>query len=272
MEANAMKVLKTLVNTLRFISVYVKANLQAAMEYRVAFAMQVLTMVANDSLWLFFWWTYFRQFPLTNGWQNTDIIILWAISACGFGLSVSVFGNARQLANLIMNGGLDAYLGMPRYVLLHVCIAATDPTAWGDITFAVGSYLLFVHPDLFHFVLFVLLAILVSLIFTAFIVILCSLAFFLGNTDGLAQQMFGALVSFSTYPMNIFNSAVRLLLFTVIPAGFVSFIPLQLLHHFTWPLIGAMAGGTVAIVAIAVGIFEAGVKRYESGNLLGMQN
>ena len=84
--------------------------------------------------------------------------------------------------------------------------------------------------------------------------------------------MFGALVSFSTYPMNIFNSAVRLLLFTVIPAGFVSFIPLQLLHRFTWPLIGAIVGGTVLIVAIAVGMFELGVRRYESGNLLGMQN
>jgi ABC-2 type transport system permease protein len=271
MEAKTMGILKKFASTLRFMTAYAAANLQAAMEYRAAFAIQVFTMAANDSLWLFFWWTYFRQFPLTNGWQNTDIIILWAISACGFGLSVCIFGNTRQLAALIMNGGLDVYLGMPRYVLLHVCIAATDPTAWGDILFALGSYLLFVHPDLFHIVLFVLLAILVSFIFTAFLVILCSLAFFLGNTEGLSQQMFGALVSFSTYPMNIFNGVVRLLLFTVLPAGFVSFIPLQLLHRFTWPLVGAMVGGTVVIVAIAVGMFELGVKRYESGNLLGMQ-
>src|SRR5579864_6788890 len=128
-----MKILKVCVSALRLIAVYVRCNLQAAMEYRIAFAMQVLTMVANDSLWLFFWWTYFRQFPLANGWQNTDIIILWATATCGFGISVGVFGNARQLSNLIMNGGLDVYLGMPRYALLHVCIAATDPSAWGDI-------------------------------------------------------------------------------------------------------------------------------------------
>ncbi|HET9920575.1 MAG TPA: ABC-2 family transporter protein [Ktedonobacteraceae bacterium] len=263
---------KTFLSTLRFIGAYVAANVQAAMEYRIAFWVQIFTMMANDSLWLFFWWTYFHQFPLTNGWQGTDIIILWTVSACGFGIGAAVFGNAPKLASLIMTGGLDAYLGMPRNVLLHVTIAASDPTAWGDIIFAIGAYLLFLHPDVWHFGLFILLTLPVALIFTSFIVILCSLAFFIGNTEGLAQQMFGALISFSTYPMNIFNGVVRLLLFTVVPAGFISFIPLQLLHRFTWPLLGAMLGFTALIVSAAFGLFYLGLHRYESGNLLGMQN
>src|SRR5579859_7758372 len=106
MEDNVMALLKKCINTLRFIGAYASANIQAALEYRVSFVVQVLTMVANDSLWLFFWWTYFRQFPLTNGWQNTDVVILWAVAAGGFGLSVGIFGNARQLTSLIMNGGL----------------------------------------------------------------------------------------------------------------------------------------------------------------------
>ncbi len=163
-----MVIFKTGVRTLRFMKAYFVANLQAAMEYRTAFWVQIITMVANDSLWLFFWWTYFRQFPLLHGWQNTDIVILWAISACGFGIAMCIFGNAPKLAALIMNGGLDAYLGMPRNVLLHVCISATDPTAWGDVIFAVGAYVLFLHPDLLHIGLFALLALQVALIFTAF--------------------------------------------------------------------------------------------------------
>ena len=267
-----MAIITTFVRALRLVGAYTVANVQAAMEYRVSFWVQIITMIANDSLWLFFWWTYFHQFPLTHGWQATDIIILWAIAACGFGLSMGIFGNARYIASLIMNGGLDAYLGMPRYALLHICIATSDTTAWGDIIFALGAFVLFVHPDIWHIGLFVLLALQVGLIFTAFLVILCSLAFFLGNTEGLAQQLLGALVSFSTYPMNIFSGVVRLLLFTVVPAGFISFVPLQLLHSFTWPLLGGMVGFTLLIVAVAVGLFELGLRRYESGNLLGMQN
>ena len=260
------------VRTLRFIRAYFVANLQAAMEYRAAFWVQIFTMAASDSLWLFFWWTYFHQFPLLHSWQNTDIVILWAISACGFGIAMCVFGNAPKLATLIMNGGLDAYLGMPRNVLLHVCISATDPAAWGDVVFAIGAYVLLLHPDLPHIGLFALLALQVALIFTSFVVILGSMAFFVGNTEGMTQQVFGALITFSTYPMSIFTGVVRLLLFTVVPAGFVSFVPLQLLHQFTWPLLGAMAGFTVLIVSVAMGVFYLGLRRYESGNLLGMQN
>ena len=267
-----MSILTTCFRTLRFIGTYSIANLQAAMEYRIAFLVQVLSMTATDSLWLFFWWSYFHQFPLVHGWQNTDIIVIWAVGACGFGIAVGIFGNAPKLAALIMNGGLDAYLGMPRNVLLHVCVSASDPTAWGDVLFAVGAYLLFLHPDPLHFALFVLLSMLAALIYTSFIILLGSLAFFIGNTEGLTQQMLGALITFSTYPMNIFNGIIRILLFTVVPAGFIPFVPLKLLKQFAWPLLAGMCGFTLLFLAVAAGVFEVGLRRYESGNLLGMQN
>ncbi|GER92119.1 hypothetical protein KDW_62810 [Dictyobacter vulcani] len=262
---------KRITAEVQLIFAYALANILSALEYRSAFIVQVIAMIANNSLWLFFWWNYFQQFPLVNGWQGTDIVILWAVAASGFGVSVAIFGNARQIPTLIMNGGLDAYLGMPRAVLLHVCIAATDPSAWGDIIFAVGAYLLLVHPDPLHMAIFIMLIPLTALIYTSFMVLLGSLAFFLGNTEGFAQQLFGALISFSTYPMDIFNGFVRVILFTVLPAGFVSFIPLQLLHHFSWPLLGILLGAVAIFALGATTLFRTGLRRYESGNLMGAQ-
>jgi ABC-2 type transport system permease protein len=251
---------------------YFVANLQAAMEYRVAFWVQIVVMLGNDCLWLLFWWSYFQRFPLVNGWQQTDIVVIWSASALSFGLGEAIFGNTPKLAQIVMTGGLDAYLGMPRYALLHLCIAATDPASWGDVLFAIGAFILFLHPGPLNLLIFLLSGILGALIFTSFMIIFGSLAFFLGNTDGLAQQMLGALVTFSSYPMNIFNGGVRILLFTIIPAGFISFVPLQMLHHFTWPMLGALVGFALLIMLCAAGFFHLGLKRYESGNLLGMQN
>lgn len=258
--------------TLRFVGAYFVANLQAAMEYRASFWTQIFAMLGNDCLWLLFWWSYFQQFPLVNGWQQTDVVVIWSVSALGVGLSNAVFGNASKLAQLIMNGGLDAYLGMPRYVLLHVCISATDPAAWGDVLFALGAFAIMLRPSPPTLLLFLLLGLLVMLVFASFLILFGSLAFFVGNTDGLTQQMIGTLVTFSTYPMGIFNGAVRVILFTIIPAGFISFVPLQLLRQFSWLLLGAMSGFTLLIVLGAGGLFHLGLRRYESGNLLGMQN
>lgn len=271
MGDKCMEILPIWRGTLRLMRAYFVANLQAAMEYRTAFWVQIGAMIGNDSLWLLFWWSYFQQFPLVNGWQQTDVVVIWSISAFGIGLSSALFGNAPRLAALIMNGGLDAYLGMPRNPLLHACIASTDPSGWGDALFGLAAFLLFVHPGIFIILLFLALGCLVTLIFTAFVVILGTLAFFIGNTDGLTQQMVGAIVTFAVYPMNIFNSATRVVLFTIIPAGFISFVPLQLLHQFTLPMAGAMTGFTALILAGATGFFHLGLKRYESGNLMGMQ-
>src|SRR5260370_24958491 len=118
MAVSKMSILKTFARALRLIATYTVANVQAAMEYRVSFWMQIITLIANDSLWLFFWWTYFHQFPLTHGWQATDIIILCAVAACGFGICMGIFANSRSLAHLIMLAGFYAYLGIPRYALL----------------------------------------------------------------------------------------------------------------------------------------------------------
>src|SRR5437764_14571919 len=93
-----MQLLKLSGRTLRFIGVYLIANLQAAMEYRAAFVVQVLSMAANDCLWRFFWSTYFKQFPPVHGWQNPDIVVSWPISACGFCLGMSGFVDPPKLA------------------------------------------------------------------------------------------------------------------------------------------------------------------------------
>ncbi len=54
---------------------------------------------------------------MVHGWQATDVVVIWAVAACSFGISAGFFGNASRIATLIMNDGLDAYLCMPRYVL-----------------------------------------------------------------------------------------------------------------------------------------------------------
>jgi len=49
-------------------------------------------------------------------------------------------------------------------------------------------------------------------------------------------------------------------------------VPLQLLKHFSWALFSGMIVFTILFASIAIGMFELGLRRHESGNLLGMQN
>ncbi|HEY1349161.1 MAG TPA: hypothetical protein VGF67_06010 [Ktedonobacteraceae bacterium] len=101
---------------------------------------QIVVMPGNGSLWLF-WWSYFSRFPHVNGWQQSDVVIIQAISAPGSGLGAALSGNAPALAQPIMTGGPDAYPGgVPRNILLYVCISATDPAARGDSCLPAGPF------------------------------------------------------------------------------------------------------------------------------------
>jgi ABC-2 type transport system permease protein len=252
----------------RFVWGYIGANVQGALEYRLSFFSQVFAMLINDIMWLTFWIAYFDRFELVAGWGRNEIVTLWAVVAVGFGLGTALCGNMARLAGIIVRGQLDLYLALPKPVLPHVLISRMDLSAPGDIIFGALVFWLLVQPSPAQWLLFAVCMITTAAIIVAFSVISQSLAFWLGNAEGLAQQLLNALLSFSTYPTVIFQGVVRLALFTIIPAGFVAYVPVQLLRDFSWPLFGGLLLFSIGILFTAWWVFRAGLRRYESGNLV----
>jgi ABC-2 type transport system permease protein len=247
---------------------YVAANIQGALEYRLAFLSQVFSMLINDIMWLTFWLAYFTRFPLVHGWGRQEITMMWAVVGAGVGLGATVAGNAARLSRLIVEGQLDFYLALPRPVLPHLLVSRMDVTAPGDVLFGVAAFALIVHPTWQQWLLFTAFAVTTACITVAFTVIAHSLAFWLGNAEGLAGQLCNALITFSTYPTVIFQGPIKVLLFLLIPAGFVAYVPVELMRRFAWlPFLGLLAF-TASIVLLARAVFQAGLRRYESGNLL----
>jgi ABC-2 type transport system permease protein len=111
----------------------------------------------------------------------------------------------------------------------------------------------------------------VRLIFIFFTVVVNCLAFWLGGTDGLSAQLFNALVTFTTYPTGIFRGVGKLLLFTVVPAGFISYLPIGQLRDAD-PLFMLGVVGVAGVLTVGgIWLFHAGLKRYTSGNMMGLR-
>jgi ABC-2 type transport system permease protein len=80
--------------------------------------------------------------------------------------------------------------------------------------------------------------------------------------------MFMAVISFATYPNSLFTGYVRVLLFTLIPAGFVGAVPVMIIQQRSgWLLLG-LAGTAVLFWLIALLLFYTGLRRYESGSAI----
>lgn len=253
---------------LSFLWSYWKMNWQGAMEFRASFVTQVLSMLINNGVWIIFWGIYFTKFPVVNGWELRDIMILWGISAGGYGWAVALFGNSTRIAQLIATGQIDLYLTMPKNVLLHILISRMNFTGWGDYLFSWLMFLLAGGITMGSFFKYLGAQIFVGVLFLAVFILSQSLAFYFGHAEGLAQQVFIAMITFTTYPIDIFHGLTRVLLFVVLPAGLVSSLPITFFKYFSWGYTALTAVIILIFLGAAIKVFNKGLRRYESGNMI----
>jgi ABC-2 type transport system permease protein len=249
---------------------YLRFNLSANMSYATSFLIQVFGMVLNNGAFIVFWVILFDQIGGNiAGYEFNDVMFLWSLAATGFGLSVVLFGNATALSRIIYNGDLDVYLLQPKPVLANLLMSRMIVSGWGDIAY--GIALFFVTQPLTWpgVMLFVIFSLLMMGVLTALRVIYHSLTFFFGNAEAFAGLASELVLSFMLYPGGIFQGPAGWLLHSLIPAALVAYIPASLFVSFDLPTFAILLAADAAVIGIAILCFRFGLKRYESGNLIG---
>jgi ABC-2 type transport system permease protein len=251
---------------LKFLFAVWQANLQSVMEYRVAFLTQVIGMLLNNFIYFAIWIIFFDRFKEVRGWGIADMYITFAVLASAFGLVALLFGNAFTLSDIINSGRLDYYLSLPRPVLLHAVASRTIASGMGDFTYGFISFALsgqFSWDGLLRFILATLLA---ATVFVSFLILVQSLAFWMGMVNNLTNLMVNAMITFGIYPITIFDNYAKLILFTLIPAAFVGAVPAEFIRAFTWQTLAELLAGAIVFLFLAVSLFRLGLRRYESGS------
>ncbi len=247
---------------------YFKLNLSSAMEYRTSFLIQTFGMFLNNLSFAFFWWLLFERFSSIGGYGFKDVMLLWSFSSAGFGVCFILFGNITRLVEMITQGELDAYLLQPKNVLLNTISSKTNISAWGDLFYGIIIFFLVEGFSFKGSFLFIYFTITGGAIFAGVLIIANSMAFWYGNISSLAGLVFEFLITTSIYPADIFRGIIKFILFTILPAGFISMVPVRLINNFDlkWFLLLSLVSGIWIIISFFV--FSKGLKKYESGNLM----
>ncbi|WIV11780.1 ABC-2 family transporter protein [Proteiniborus sp. MB09-C3] len=253
---------------IKLIAMYFKFNLSASMEYRASFLTQTFGMIINNASFIFFWWILFENVESIGGYGFEQVMTLWAISSSSFGIAFILFGNIRNISRMIINGELDTYLLQPKDVLLNIISSSTVVSAWGDLFYGI---ILFIGVNGFHigsFLLFLLFCITASLILSSVVVFANSLTFYMGNSQGISSLILEFMISFSIYPEGMYKGLVKLIIYTAIPAAFISLVPVKILTVFSWKWIAILLLAVVVWTTFSYWFFYRGLRKYESGNLI----
>lgn len=244
-------------------------NLRSALSQRLSFWLEVGFMALNNVTFFVFWWVLFDHVPDLHGWQLPDVQLLFGLSATAFGLAVGIAGGVLHLGQFVDEGALDPLLVQPKPTLLHALGMRSRASGFGDVLSGLGFLWLSGYVDGSTAPLVVLAVLAGALTFVSGGVVFFSLAFWLGRSESLARQLWSFLLTFSLYPDPLFGGALRLLLFTLLPAGFASYLPARAVREAS--LLDALGAciGAAAYTLFAVWFFGRGLRRYSSGSRFG---
>jgi ABC-2 type transport system permease protein len=134
---------------------------------------------------------------------------------------------------------------------------------YGFISYGLSGY--FSWDGLARYVLATLLA---ATVFAAFLILTQSLAFWFGMMTNFSNLVLNAMLTFGIYPITLFDSYAKLILFTLIPAALMGAIPAEFIRAFSWGTLGQLLAGAVGFLTLAIFIFNTGLRRYESGSAI----
>lgn len=255
--------------TALFFVALLRTSIKASISKRGAFLIESGLMAANNLTFLSIWWIFFRRFDDIAGWRLNDMVALTVVGTLSYGLMQICFGGLKNLSRIILSGDLDPFMTQPKNLLLHIAGSKSLSKGWGQL---ITGITLLIIGDLYSPTNLALIAIsMISgcLIFTSISIIAHSLPFWMGPVEGLSKKYCEALYLFALYPTNIYSGLIQVIMFTLIPAGIIGYVPVELIRQFSYSLLTCLLISPFIFLYIAFLVFYSGLKRYESGNKFG---
>ena len=237
-----------------------------AISKRAALISAMTIMMVNDVVWVVFWVLFFHRVGHLHGWDSHRILLLLAVMTSAAGITLGLFANVRRVGSMAVAGELDSVLSLPVQPLAYLLLRRVEPTNLGDLAFGITLFCVAGSPTIERTAVFVGVVLAAALLMTGFLVLTGSIAFFAGRGEG-GELGFHAILLLGSYPVDVFAGAAKVMLYTVVPAAFVSSVPARLIVSFD-----AGRAAWLAAVAVAFGVagataFTLGLRRYTSGSV-----
>ena len=259
-------------NNFKFLLQSIKCNLLASKEYRTSFVVQTVFMFINNGFFLIFWGAIFKiNDNNINGVIMRDILYLWSISPLAYGIAYFLFGGVDNICNNIITGKFDTYLLYPKHPLISAVTSKTDFSACGDLIYGlvIGLFAVSFSPG--KYILLILYSILGAVFFIASGIMIQMLSVWFGDIREIAEKYkFGMLVQFSIYPEVIFKKWIKILLYTVVPVAYTTYVPFKLIEYFSIQNLFLFLLAIITYIALVLFVYNKAIKYYESGNAIGL--
>ena len=247
--------------------------LKTAMEYTFNFWMMFIAGMVMRTLMMGVAFVLFQTMPLIAGFNESEVYLIMALMFISEGLCNILFDGIWHVPALVHSGQFDMMLTRPVSPLYQVLSYEIGLQGVGVLTMGFVSAALsargagFLAPV--HALLLLGFTVTGTILrMSTYLVGVCN-AFFSeqGASQSVAFTMY-SIGEYAKYPVNIYPGWVRGMLLSIIPFGFIGYVPVLILrgqNALPWGV--ALACATAAYYLFARWLFYCGIRRYESAGM-----
>lgn len=207
------------------------------------------------------------------GWSKYEMMLLIGTSMIIQRLMMGFFwSNIFEFGRNVRSGNFDFFLAQPGNVLFMVSTRKLDLDSLANVVVAVALVVYSLHrlgiaPDAWQIIAYIGLLACGLAISYSIILLAVSLTFWIIKTEGIEGSYF-SLTEFSRLPRQAVKSIIVNVAFVyVLPVVVISNIPAAtLLHGITLQNVLWLAGAAAFWFALAVFVFNRGLRRYASAS------
>ena len=214
----------------------------------------------------------YRHTDSVAGWSKYEMLLLIGTSMLIQRLLMGLFwSNLFEMGRNVRTGAFDFYLAQPGNPLFMVSTRKLDPDGLANTLVAAAvvcysAHRLGLHPGFTGILLYLALLACGLIIHYSLFLLTVSTTFWIIKTEGIEGSYF-TLVDFSRLPREAFRGVANVLLVYLLPSVIVSNVPANTLIHGFRPAYALWLGAaSVAWFALAVFVFNRGLRRYASAS------
>jgi ABC-2 type transport system permease protein len=215
---------------LRVIPLLVKMHTKSRMEYRGAFFVDRAAQIAAYAAVFATLWVLLDRFGTLGGWEWPEMALLFAFQLLAYSLGASLsFVQFRDLETLVRNGAFDVLMVKPMSPWAYLTFSGLNVDYVGHIALAVGvmGWALW-QADIAWSV--PQLAFLIAALASATLVVAATMTMIGASSLVLVQSSYLYAIFFgfwelTRYPLNIFPPFLQWMMVTIVPLGFMNYVP-----------------------------------------------
>jgi ABC-2 type transport system permease protein len=243
--------------------------LKSRAEYRVDFAVGVITALSSQASALAFFWMVFTHAPSIGQWSSAEVLFLFGLTAMVLGLAEATLNGIWMLPFYLVAGELDRLFVYPVRSLPFVLISRPELHSLGNfasgaITVAVAWSM--VPPPSAAYFLLPIWVVSGALIYTSALVVIGSLSFVMMGPFAWHMIAVHNLLGSARYPVTIYPRWLQILTVVVLPFGAAIFVPGKWLRGDVevWLALVAPIVAAVFGIWLANAVWTAMTKKYQS--------